>query len=353
MRAILGWIVAYLVRWLPHAAATGLFPIGDPDEDSPVIVTANFSLTVRRVRKAIEGRHLWLLVTNTEGINVWCAACGGGLTEHRVIDAIKVSGLADRVTHREVILPALSAPGVDVEAIREETGFEARFGPVYAREIPAYLDAGGEKTEAMRRFDFGPRHRLDMFVPMNFPVYLIVAVVLALLWPRYLLGHALLFWSAVACLYIFLDLIPGETGWAQAFVFAALVVLVWGGVDWIRLGDPLAHGGWLLATVAIFFAAGFDLAGTVSPRESDAEMLVRRLGVKRIGSVFSERTLGKTGVDGDRCGGCGTCREICPVGVFGDPDAAGKTTLHDPDACFGCGACVKQCPTGALAFSGS
>ena len=40
MSAVLDWLVAYLFRWFPRSAPTGLFPIGNPDQDSPVIVKA-------------------------------------------------------------------------------------------------------------------------------------------------------------------------------------------------------------------------------------------------------------------------------------------------------------------------
>ena len=200
MTALLDWIVAYLFRWLPRSAPTGLFPIGKPDNSSPVIVTANFSLTVKRVRKALRGQNLWLLVANSEGINVWCAADGGIFTHNRVIDAIKVCQLADKVAHREVILPALSASGVDLDAVREETGFRARFGPVYAKDIPAYLAGRKKKTEAMRRFDFGLKHRLDMLLPMNFPLYLLIGIVVAVFGRQHLPGYTNLCCGAVAFL---------------------------------------------------------------------------------------------------------------------------------------------------------
>jgi CO dehydrogenase/acetyl-CoA synthase gamma subunit (corrinoid Fe-S protein) len=147
--AALDWIVAYLCRWVPRAAPTGLVPMSEPDESSPVLVTANFSLTVARVRRALRGRSAWLLVANSGGINVWCAATGGLLTHHRVIDAVKTSRLADRVTHRRLILPALSAPGVELSPIQEATGFRARFGPVSARDLPAYLDGEEKKTTSV------------------------------------------------------------------------------------------------------------------------------------------------------------------------------------------------------------
>ena len=351
MSAVLDWLVAYLFRWLPRSAPTGLFPIGDPDENSPVIVTGNFSLTVRRVRRALQGQNLWLLVANSQGINVWCAADGGIFTHSRVIDAIKVSGLGNRVEHRQVILPALSAAGVDLEDIREETGFRAHFGPVSGRDIPAYLEGRKKKTESMRRFDFGPMHRLDMFLPMNFPIYLLVAIVLAVFRPQYLMGYTILFWSAVAFLYLFLDVLPGKTGWGQAFFSATLLVLTWAGVDWILRGDPIVHWGWFFAAFGIFFAAGFDLAGIASPRRSDAELMMHRLGFKSFGALFSEKELGEIELDRDQCNGCRVCFEICPVGVYGDLDQDKKITFRHQHACFACSACVKQCPERALSPS--
>lgn len=350
MSAVLDWMVAYLFRWLPRSAPTGLFSLGDPDESSPVIVTGNFSLTIRRVRRALRGQNLWLLVTNSGGINVWCAADGGSFTHHRVIDAIKVSELGSRVAHRQVILPALSASGVDLEDIREATGFRARFGPVYARDIPAYLEGRRKKTEAMRRFDFGPRHRLDMLLPMNFPIYLLVAIVLAVFWPHTLLGYTILFWGAAAFLYAFVEVIPARTGWGQAIVSATLLVLVWAGVDWILRTDPLAHWGWFLAAFAIFFAVGFDLAGIASPRRSDAELMMQRLGIKSFGTLFSEKELGQIELDLERCNGCRACFEICPVGVFGERDEDEKISFRDQHACFACSACGRQCPERALSL---
>lgn len=350
MTAVLDWLVAYLFRWLPRSAPTGLFRIGDPDQSSPVIVTGNFSLTIRRVRRALRGQNLWLLVANSDGINVWCAADGGIFTHNRVIDGIKISGLGSRVEHRQVILPALSASGIDLEKIRNETGFHAHFGPVHARDIPAYLEGRRKKTEAMRRFDFGPRHRLDMFLPMNFPIYLLAAIVLGVFWPQYLLGYTILFWGAVAFLYVFLEVIPAKTGWGQAFVSATLLVLAWAGVDWILRGDLLAHWGWLVATFGIFFAAGFDLAGTVSARRSDAERMMHRLRFRSFGTLFSEKELGQIELDRERCNGCRACFDICPVGVYGELDEEKTITFQDQHACFACSACVKQCPESALSL---
>jgi ferredoxin len=155
----------------------------------------------------------------------------------------------------------------------------------------------------------------------------------------------------VAFLYLFLDVIPGKTGWAQALLSAALFVLVWAGVDGARLGDPLAHRGWLVATFAVFLAAGLDLAGTASPRKSDPEMWIHRLRLGSFGGMLSERELGTITLDRELCRGCGNCLDICPIGVFGELDPDQKTTFRDRGACFACHACVTQCPEDALSLS--
>ena len=66
-------------RDVPHRAPTGLVRIGRPGRRSPVLLTGNFTLTVRRLRDALRGRDAWLLVANSKGVNVWCAAGGGHL----------------------------------------------------------------------------------------------------------------------------------------------------------------------------------------------------------------------------------------------------------------------------------
>ena len=178
-----------------------------------------------------------------------------------------------------------------------------------------------------------------------------VAIVLAIFCRQCLPGFTAIFWGAVAFLYVFINVIPGKTGWGQAFLSASLFVAVWAAIDGITAGNPLQHWGWFIATFAIFFAAGFDLAGTASARKSDAEMTMHRLGFKSFGPLFGEKELGEISLDREKCKGCGTCRDICPVGVYGDLDADRKTTFLDRDACFACRACVQQCPEEALKFS--
>jgi len=251
-----------------------------------------------------------------------------------------------------VILPALSAPGVKPKMIKNQTGFQASFGPVYARDIPDFLALGKKKAPAMRHFRFDLKHRADKIISMNFLVWGLLAVPFLVFWPHYFAGATVLFWIAVTWLYLLSPLIPGRTGWAQALFSAGVIVTGWGLYDGFVSGDLFAHWGWFVATFALFFAAGFDAAGIVSGRKSDAEQFLHKLGIKRLGHAFSEKDLGDLTLDRDRCIGCMTCSQICPIGVFGELDAQKKITIKNQDSCFACSACVNQCPESALSLGG-
>lgn len=141
----------------------GLYAVGSPDHDSPVLVTGNFDLTVRRLVRAIDGRvDVWLLIADSAGINVWCAAGGGYFTAEKVIAAVKASHLNEVVHHHALILPQLCANGVDGWRIREETGWGVHWGPVRAEDIPVYLATKRKKTDRMRQVRFPLKARLEM-----------------------------------------------------------------------------------------------------------------------------------------------------------------------------------------------
>jgi len=113
-----------------YRIAPGLYAVGDPNEASPVVVTANFKLTFDTVRRDLEGRDLWLLVLDTHGINVWCAAGKGTFSTQEVISRVNSSGLGNLVRHRKLILPQLSATGVSGREVKKGCYFEVVWGPI-------------------------------------------------------------------------------------------------------------------------------------------------------------------------------------------------------------------------------
>lgn len=144
----------------------GLYALGRPDETSPVLVSANYKLSFDCLREALPGRAAWILVLDTKGVNVWCAAGKGTFGTEELIMRLHSSGLEKVVTHRRLILPQLAAPGVAAHEIRKRTGFAVSYGPVEARDLPAYLDAGMKATAAMRRKTFPLKDRV-VLLPME------------------------------------------------------------------------------------------------------------------------------------------------------------------------------------------
>lgn len=125
----------------------GLRPVGTPDARSPVFLSGNYTLTVQRVLRKLRGCDCYLLVANSRGSNVWCAAGMNEFTEFDVIDAINVSGIKDLVQHRRIIAPVYAAPGIDIRAIKRETGFNVQWGPTHLDDLPRYIEKGTQTHE--------------------------------------------------------------------------------------------------------------------------------------------------------------------------------------------------------------
>jgi acetyl-CoA decarbonylase/synthase complex subunit gamma len=125
----------------PMMMQQGIYPIGTPGEDSPVLITTNFSLTYFIVSGEIESSRVasWLLVMDTEGLSVLTAWAAGKFVGDAIGAFIKKSGITEKVKHRRVIIPgAVAAVSGDLE---EElgAGWEVKIGPREAAHITAFL----------------------------------------------------------------------------------------------------------------------------------------------------------------------------------------------------------------------
>jgi hypothetical protein len=158
----------------------GLYALGSPGASSPVLVSANYKLSFDALRAPLAGLSAWLLVLDTVGVNVWCAAGKGTFGTDELCRRIADGPLSRVVTHRRVIVPQLGAPGVAAHEVRRRTGFEVVYGPVRSADIPAFLAAGCEATQAMRRVSFGFRERAAV-VPVELNTALKYGVPIAVL----------------------------------------------------------------------------------------------------------------------------------------------------------------------------
>ncbi len=167
---------------MEHLVIPGLYRLGTPDQDSPVLVTANYTLSFDAIRSSLRGVGCYIMVLDTKGINVWCAAGKGTFGTEEVIRRVQETGLADIVRHRRLILPQLGAPGVAAHEVKQRTGFTVEYGPVRARDVKEYLETG-IATPEMRRVTFPLRDRA-VLAPMELLQslkYLVPAVILLFL----------------------------------------------------------------------------------------------------------------------------------------------------------------------------
>jgi acetyl-CoA decarbonylase/synthase complex subunit gamma len=137
-----------------YTVVPGIYAVGEPTADSPVFVSANYKLSFNRLRSRLADRDGWILVLDTKGINVWCAAGKGTFGTEELVNRIENARLDEIVSHRKLILPQLAAPGVSAHEVKRLSGFQVIYGPVRADDLPAFLDAGMKATEQMRRVEF-------------------------------------------------------------------------------------------------------------------------------------------------------------------------------------------------------
>ncbi len=158
-----------------YAVPPGLYGIGDPDADSPVLVTSNYKLTLDALRKELAAVTCWLLVLDTHGINVWCAAGKRTFSTTEIVGRLEATRLEALVRHRTLVLPQLGASGVAAHLVHKTTGFRVVYGPVRARDIPAFFHNKMKKDRDMRTVRFPLRDRL-VLIPLELVLALLVLV---------------------------------------------------------------------------------------------------------------------------------------------------------------------------------
>ncbi len=254
LRTVLIDLWASLFRILPPypQVKPGVYAVGDPGRDSPLLVTGNFELTVRRLVRAIEGElEAWILVVDSGGINVWCAAGGGFLTADKIIGALHISGLSEVLEHHALILPQLCANGVEGWRIREQTGWGVHWGPARAVDIPDYLARGRKKTDDMRWVTFPLCDRLEMTaVTLGFYALLIL-IPIAIFW-RSMFWPILIALAALSAFYaVTLPWLPGRDGLAKSLPLALIAFA--GMLVYSTIWDP--------ASIDVLFARALGVTG--------------------------------------------------------------------------------------------
>jgi len=175
----------FLARWgmnrMGHRVEPGLYRLVSPTAESPVFASANYTLSFDALRSALAGFNAYILVLDTKGINVWCAAGKGTFGTDELVSRIEKVGLTGIVTHRKIIVPQLGAPGISPHDVQRRSGFNVEYGPVLAKDLPAYL-MNGKVTLEMRRVQFTLRDRIVLAPVELVHVALPTVIIAAVLW---------------------------------------------------------------------------------------------------------------------------------------------------------------------------
>ena len=169
------------VRWsigrMNYRIKPGLYAVGNPDSNSEIFVTANFKLSFDHLRRALHEMDAWILVLDTKGINVWCAAGKGTFGTRELTYRIKAHELDKLVNHKRVIVPQLGATGVSAHEVKNSTGFRVIYGPVRAEDIKEFVAAGLKATPEMRKVTFPLIERIKLIpVELAYGKYYLLVV---------------------------------------------------------------------------------------------------------------------------------------------------------------------------------
>ena len=279
VRDILGtWKARWGINRMNYKVEPGLYSIGIPNSNSPVLVSANYKMSFDMLRKELKGLDAWILVLDTKGINVWCAAGKGTFGTRELLNRIAIVQLEKVVSHRTVILPQLGASGISAHEVLKFSGFKVLYGPVKAKDVKEFINSGMKATAEMRTVRFSTYDRL-VLTPVelvgSFKVSLMIYGILFLL---NLLGfgpfgfvdfYAYTGAVLVGCVLtpVLLPWIPGRAfawkGWLIGFFWAVLVNVLNGWTTVPQYSGLRALGYLLILPAAsAFYAMNFTGSST-------------------------------------------------------------------------------------------
>jgi len=149
----------------------GLYAVGNPNSESQVFVSANYKMSFDELRSKLSGIDGWILVLDTKGINVWCAAGKGTFGTNEIVNRVIKTKLDKIVSHKRLIVPQLGAPGIKAHDVKKGCGFRVVYGPIKAADIKRFLDEGLKADDKMRRMMFGIKDRA-VLIPVEFTMAL-------------------------------------------------------------------------------------------------------------------------------------------------------------------------------------
>lgn len=285
----------------------GLYCVGFPAHESPIFVTANYKLSFDALRKELAGIDAWILVVDTRGINVWCAAGKGTFSADEVALQVQRAGLDKIVSHRELILPQFAATGVASHELNKKCGFKGSFGPLKAQDIPQFMKNKKKTDEKMRSVTFSFCERL-VLVPVEivliWKIFALVTLAIFILsgigpevyslqaaWTRGLTAAGA---TIVAILTgalatpILLPWTPGRQFWFKGAVVGAFTGLAYLLISMAGEGIAEKVGIWLwIVAAASYMAMNFTGATPYTSLSGVEKEMRKGLPVQCLGMLFA------------------------------------------------------------------
>jgi hypothetical protein len=224
MLAISNYWDHFLARWainrMGHRVEPGLYTLGNPRPESPVFVSANYTLSFDALRSALKGIDGYILVLDTQGVNVWCAAGKGTFGTEELVKRLEETHLSEVVNHRVVILPQLGAPGVAAHEVKKRAHFKVEYGPVRAEDLPEYLRTH-KATPEMRRVRFTLKDRITL-IPVELVAVLIPLLILIVIGSK---GAVAALLAGTVLFPILLPWIPTHDFSTKGFILGGVIAV--------------------------------------------------------------------------------------------------------------------------------
>lgn len=319
-------------RLFPNPEPIGLYRIGNANKDSLVIITGNYDLTIRRVVKHLKNINCWLLVCDSRGANVWCSSLANHFGTDKIVNAIKLLKIGEKVKHRKLLLPQLCASNVSLKKIKKETNFTCKFGPVQIRDLKKYLLNPKDRQIRKVTFNFGERLEMafaTVVIPSIFLFFIFNFIGLKNLFILLPTIYGLSFVNAAVFPY---RLIRNIRLWAISF---GLIVFL---INFL-IFTTIFKTNLLVYNITISIATVYLL------NEFEGWSPLVKF------NLFSSYDKAKIKIEENICIGCEKCVEVCPKGVYEVVNKKSKVVALKE--CISCKSCFPQCPVGAIEHSAS
>lgn len=343
MRARFWFFLSIIFRYFPIRYRTGLIKIGDPNPESPVFVSGNYYQTVYKLLNILKGHNCYVLICDSAGINVWCAAGAGDFNENKISDAISTYKLSEVVNHNNIILPQLGAVGIDLNNLKRGSGFIGKWGPASYYDLPAFIANNLKQTKEHQKLRISFRDNIELslgifiaYIMSYLPYYITYAYFFGTHYNTQAINITGLVFINLF-LTAFLDYLPFK--W-PSYNVALMSIPIFAFLGIIYKTGQISTNLFILYMISnliITVLVCVDMQGSTIHFKASFLSWFKR---------FDTRSQFWPTLNREKCVTCRKCLHICPKDMISLEDNYPKFDL-DKECCE-CLACVKQCAYDAI-----